>query len=465
MADRQRMNRRDFLRLSALGATGVAMAACTAVAPAPAGQQQSGAASAPAKAGAEVRFTHWWGEQFKHYIPMLEEKTGIKAVEEPSPYNGYFEKLLTQLVSGVGPDFMLLDANEFGKFWPSGTVAPMDEYLASSGVDMSKWNIAPKEENGWEGKAMGLSLFTMQDLILHVNKELADAAGITKELPVWGSDKFDQWQWTDLVAWCKKGTKVNADGTVAQYGLATNMAGFNDIHRAVIATNLGHILDDEWTYKETKSLVNTPETIEALQKMVDTVLVDKIAPTPDAAQAIQGGAYRAKRALCDITWSTPSIYPDNIGFEQIHAHLPFLKKRVHAVGANCLSLNSASKNLDASAKWITTFCVDKDVRTEFLQVSSVPAYDPLPIVQASPEGRAKTIALINLSRIEGMSTLPDHTKDTEKYPRGYGAKAPQFMRDTLNAAMQSVVIGSATLQQAMDDAKTKIDAELAKAKS
>ncbi len=181
MADRQRMNRRDFLRLSALGATGVAMAACTAVAPAPAGQQQSGAASAPAKAGAEVRFTHWWGEQFKHYIPMLEEKTGIKAVEEPSPYNGYFEKLLTQLVSGVGPDFMLLDANEFGKFWPSGTVAPMDEYLASSGVDMSKWNIAPKEENGWEGKAMGLSLFTMQDLILHVNKELADAAGITAE--------------------------------------------------------------------------------------------------------------------------------------------------------------------------------------------------------------------------------------------------------------------------------------------
>ena len=428
MVDKQRMNRRDFLRLSALGAASVAVVACAPPA-APAAQQTGGAAAnAPAQQGAELHFTHWWGEQFKHYIPLIEQKTGIKAIEEPSPYNGYFDKLLTQLVSGVGPDFMLLDANEFGQFWPSGTVAPIDEYLASSDMDMAKWNIAPKEENGWEGKAMGLSLFTMQDLILHVNKELADAAGITKELPVWGSDNFDQWHWEDLIAWCKKGTKANGDGTVEQYGLATNMADFGDIQRAVIATNMGHILDDESNYKETKSLVNSPETIEALQKMVDAVLVDKIAPTPDAAQAIQGGAYRAKRALCDITWSTPSIYPDNIGFEQIHAHLPFLKTRVHAVGANCLSLNAASKNLETSAKWISTFCVDKDIRTEFLQVSSVPAYDPLPIVEASPEGRAKTIALINLSRIKGMSTLPDHTTDTVNYARGYGAKAPQFMQ-------------------------------------
>jgi hypothetical protein len=84
-------------------------------------------------------------------------------------------------------------------------------------------------------------------------------------------------------------------------------------------------------------------------------------------------------------------------------------------------------------------------------------------VEASEEGRPKTIALINLSRIPGMSTLPDHTEDLATYPRWYGAKAPQFMRDTLTAAMQSAVIGSAELQAAMDDAKAKIDEELAKA--
>jgi maltose-binding protein MalE len=242
-----------------------------------------------------------------------------------------------------------------------------------------------------------------------------------------------------------------------------NFAGFDDRSRTLIASNGGQILDDEWNFKETTSLVNSPEVVGALQVLVDAVTVHKIAPTPDAAQAIQGGAYRAKRAVADINWSTPSVYPDNVGFEQIYAHMPFLKSRVHAFGANCLSLNAASSNLETAANWVITFCVDDDVRTEFLQISSVPAYDPLPIVEASPEGRPKTTALINLSRIPGMSTIPEHTEDVVNYPRWYGAKASQFMRDTLAAAMQSVVIGSAELQAAMDDAKAKIDEELAKA--
>jgi ABC-type glycerol-3-phosphate transport system substrate-binding protein len=461
MAANPGLNRRDFLRIAALSAAGLAAVACAAPAPAPAAQQA--AEAEPAQAAVELRFTHWWGEQFQHYIPILEEKLGIRAVEEPSPYNGYFEKLLTQLVAGAGPDFMLLDANEFGNFWPSGTVAPMDDYLATADMDIALWNVPQVQENGWEGQVMGLSLFTMQDLILHVNKELADEAGMTADLPVWGSDNFDEWHWPELVEWSKKGVKVTADGTVEQYGLAINVAGFWDLHRTVIASNEGKILDDEWNFQETTSLVNLPEDVEALQLLVDAVTVDQIAPTPDAAQAIQGGAYRAQRAVCDISWSTPSIYPDNVGFEQLHAHMPWLKKRVHAFGANCLSLNSGSQKLADAANWITTFCIDEDVRTQFLQISSVPAYDPLPIVEASPEGRPKTIALINLSRIQGMSTLPENAEDVAAYPRWYGAKAPQFMRDTLAAAMQSVVIGSAELQAAMDDAKSAIDAELARA--
>jgi hypothetical protein len=39
-----------------------------------------------------------------------------------------------------------------------------------------------------------------------------------------------------------------------------------------------------------------------------------------------------------------------------------------------------------------------------------------------------------------------------------------FTNDTLKAAMQSVLIGKATVKDAMTQAKAKIDAELAKAK-
>ena len=83
MITRKHLNRRDFLRLSAVGAGSVALAACAVPAAAPAASDQTatGASDAPAQAATEVRFTHWWGEQFQHYIPLLEEK-GIMTVRQ-----------------------------------------------------------------------------------------------------------------------------------------------------------------------------------------------------------------------------------------------------------------------------------------------------------------------------------------------------------------------------------------------
>jgi hypothetical protein len=173
--------------------------------------------------------------------------------------------------------------------------------------------------------------------------------------------------------------------------------------------------------------------------------------------------YLAKRALASVSWSTPSVYPEENTFKQTQIHLPFADHKVHAFGANYISVNKVSKLQDAGFEWTTTFCVDKDVRALFLQVSSVPAYDPLPIVQASPEGRPKTIGLMNLSRIKGMSSVTTDTDNVVVYPRWYGLKAPQFTRDTLAATFDSVLAGK-SVKDAYTDAANKISAELAKKK-
>ena len=55
-----------------------------------------------------------------------------------------------------------------------------------------------------------------------------------------------------------------------------------------------------------------------------------------------------------------------------------------SAAATCAS-TSASKYTEAALDWVITFITDNEVRAKFLQVSSVPAYDPLPIVEASPE--------------------------------------------------------------------------------
>lgn len=414
---------------------------------------------------ATLSFADWWGRQFPQYFPIMQQKTGIVINEEQVPWSNFEQKLLTQFVAGTAPDFFLVDTYWNGDMFPSGNLFPLDDYLKSrSDVDPSKWNVPQSKENGYQGKTMGLSVFTAQDLIVHINYELADSQGLLKDLPTWGALNYDQWHWEDFLTWLKAGTKMNSDGTVSQYGLGTDVSGFTELIKVLTYQNGGSEFDEGiWNYAEQHLLYDQPPAQQAIQWLADLVLTAKVAPKPAAEAAIHGGSYRAKRAVAAIDWSTPSIYPEEGLFKQTWIALPFSKHRLHRFGANYLAVNQHSKQRDAALEWITTFCVDKDVRTLFLQYSSVPAYDPLPIVNAAPAGTPKTIALINLSHIKGMSPTPATAEGVISYP-GWDGRDPQFTDNTIRTAMQSVLTGSATVKEAFALAKQKIDANLASKK-
>ena len=264
---------------AAPAATTAPAAAAATAAPAPTTAAAATPAAAAKPAKATLRLSHWWGEQFANYIPLLQQKTGIAVQEERSPYNGYFQKLLTELVSGSAPDMFLVDANQNGAFFTSDALLPFDDYLKTSKTDLSKFNVDQGKENGYGGKTMGLSLFTMQDLIVHVNVELANKDGLLKDAPLWGKPNFDTWHWQDFVTWLKAGTHVKSDGTVDQYGLGNSFAGWDDVERVFVAQNGGAIFDDEWGYKETKATVDQPPFLEAVQFLADLTLKDTVSYT------------------------------------------------------------------------------------------------------------------------------------------------------------------------------------------
>jgi ABC-type glycerol-3-phosphate transport system substrate-binding protein len=412
---------------------------------------------------ATIRLTHWWGNQFGLYTDMMEQKTGIALQDQGTAGAGYNEKLLTQLVSGTAPDLFLLDAPNNPNFFSRGVVAPFDDYLASrDDVDDAKWNIAPKTETGFQGKIMGLSIFTSQDVIMHVNRELAAKDGLGKDLPLWGKPTFDQWKWPEFVEWLKAATKRTSNGRVEQYGLGAT-GDLSYVARALVASNGGKIFDDEWNGNEQACLIDQDPVVEAVQEVIDLVRKHNVAPSPATEQSIQGGMYRAGRAVCTPTWASASILAEQDLFPQDHFHLPYVRQRVHTVGANALCVNKTSKNADAAMEWAVTFCVDEEVRKKFLQYSSVPAYDPLPIVEGSPDSTAKRIALVGLSRIKGMSTLPKNTEGVVNYPRWYGSRVPGIAGEAFGDAFESAMIGKQSVADALRDAKERIDNELAKA--
>ena len=404
-----------------------------------------------------------WFEWLTPLLPIVEEKIGIHVEQEISPYSGFFQKTMTALVGGVAPDLIMIDANENGRFFKSGLLLPYDDWLAASNIDMSKWASDPRVENGYKGKTYALSVFVMHDAYIVINKALAEKDGMLDGAPLWGTPEFDAWDWDDLVEWLKAGTKVQSNGTVEQYGFGAPSAGGTGRWLSIprVYQLGGTKYDDDWSYEETESNVNSPAWVEAIQSIVDLHLKHEVNPSPDAQNAIQGGSFLARKALCAPTWSAPAIWPEEDTFEQQWIHYPWKNQRVHAFGANHITVNEATQQRDGAFHLVTSFTTDRDVAKEQL-VSVVPPYDPLPLVGSMVEGRAKTIHHISLSRITGMSTVPMVAENTHVYPRFWGGKAGAFTGDTLNTAVDELFLGKKTAQQALNDAKEKIDSELAK---
>ena len=180
---------------------------------------------------------------------------------------------------------------------------------------------------------------------------------------------------------------------------------------------------------------------------------------------MQGGSYVAGRAMSAIQWASGSIYPEENTFPQEYFHLPPVADKTHGVQPVYFSVNNASDNIELAMEFLTTFCTDDEIRQlTFETATNPPAYDPLPIVEQAPESTGKKIALITLSRLEGMSSVPENTEGVVNFPGWYGRFASAFTQRAITTATEQVVLGEATVEEALADAKQAVDAEITSAR-
>jgi len=229
----------------------------------------------------EIRFSHWHGGFWDPIRDGIgEAHPEITAISESTPWGEYSTKLLTQMVGGVAPDVVMVDSYWQGEWFK--VLLPLDDSLDAHGVDNSKWDADPWMQCGNDGKIYSLSQVYCPNWQLVVNRTLAEQEGI--DLPDWGDDgpaaNYDEWRWDDLVELLKAMTKVNSDGEVEQWGLANSTARFGATSLYFMYSNGAQALDDLWGYNETEALIDSEESVQALQDYIDLTLVDKVAPTP-----------------------------------------------------------------------------------------------------------------------------------------------------------------------------------------
>ncbi|OUC08578.1 hypothetical protein RY27_08140, partial [Litorilinea aerophila] len=173
------LSRRRFLKLSAVGGVGLALAACAAPA-APGGSEQAESAAAPAQETTTIRFMSRAGAR---YLPTYEEvlatdfreqNPNIEVQIEPAP-DGWQDKLLAQMVAGTAVDIFQAWGNIFFNWTERDLILDVQPYVD---LTMTDEEVADYNEFQWEGLVMRGIRVGMPKYInlmtVTINKDLFD---------------------------------------------------------------------------------------------------------------------------------------------------------------------------------------------------------------------------------------------------------------------------------------------------
>ncbi len=172
-----------------------------------------------ARAATKTTIVHW---QHHHEArtPVLQEmarefeKThpNVEIKFEPIPYDSYFDKLITSLSSGTGPDVFQIPMSMGQQMARSGMLVPVPKEVLTTGQiekDYLPWTTSQLKYNG---QYYGLPT-DVQTLVLFINNKLYREAGFDPAKP--------PKTWAEFEAQAVKGTKKDASGRLAQAGLDT----------------------------------------------------------------------------------------------------------------------------------------------------------------------------------------------------------------------------------------------------
>ncbi|HXF63733.1 MAG TPA: extracellular solute-binding protein [Caldilineaceae bacterium] len=296
----KQLSRRRFLQATGLGAAGLVMAACVAPA-APGAAPAAGGEAAPAEETITLTFGHHWEAAFR---PRQEEFDNRYLAEHPGikfeiTYNTWADHnqiVPTWAAAGTLPDIIYVHGRYAFPWNFEGILVPVQDYIEAD----ADFNV----EGIWE-EALRLYRFNNLQyeipydhgpIILGYNKDLFDAAGM--EYP------SDTWTMDDFLTAAQALTQENQWGYGGYYNTVVGLGNEQGI--ALVGPWGGEVIDES----ETKILLDSPESMAALQWWADLIHVHKVAPLPAEAQAIPAGPWVAGQAamFALASWGTPTLH-------------------------------------------------------------------------------------------------------------------------------------------------------------
>jgi multiple sugar transport system substrate-binding protein len=122
------------------------------------------------------------------------------------------DMFLTAYAGGQPPDVYYI--NSAGDLAVRGALVVLDDYIATTKVDLKNWPEVWKKRSSWQEKTYGLSMTNLSlNMAFSWNKQLFEEAGLDPEQP--------PTNWAEAEEYSKKTTKKDAAGNLIQIGWDT----------------------------------------------------------------------------------------------------------------------------------------------------------------------------------------------------------------------------------------------------
>jgi multiple sugar transport system substrate-binding protein len=456
----QKINRRKFLQMSAMTATGAALAACAAPAAqapapaAPAAEQKPAEAAAPTTApaaGAPGTVVFWvaWTDiepALKAFQGMQEFKDTLGGATLEYKVGSNNDALLTAVAGGTPPDSA---ANiDYVQYMAKGQFQDIGDMVKSSTIIKPEDFIEGAWKNGsWKGVQYGVpAIEHFLNYGLNYNVDLVEKAGLDPDKP--------PETWSEALEWHKKLTQFDDAGNLKQMGLDPYdaMAGETDF----TGLSFGFQPFDEDTGKHD---LNNPGMVEALNtegEFYKIVGPDKmVAMRGVEGQGGWGAAFNAgvQAEIIEGYWhpgETVVQKPDVAKFNRA-SWAPVSDsrkgKKIQGVGGHFVPILVGAKNPQGAFKLAEWFVQDQANDILFKQVGWLP---PLKAY----------IAKVNPDAYPGLKFYIDSVNEaTDWTPNFRRSPIHGYMQSQYQELRESVYRGNMTAEEAAAELQKRVDTE------
>jgi multiple sugar transport system substrate-binding protein len=383
------------------------------------GAAQPNAAAAPPPVSEQVsqtndglinlRFTIWSGNEA--HLAMLngfaeafrQTHPNVTVQFDTIPPGDYTDKLVIQLAGSNPPDAGWVQGDSAPAFISAGVLADLGPALRQD-LDYDFADLSASAMEPWQqGEAVYSIPFSTSPFLILYNRDLFEAA--EAETPAEMIAK-DEWTWEALA----ETAKLIADGTLP------GIYGFESLDAAVYSTrfwnNLVPIMraygGDSWNAEGTICLLNSPESVAAIQLYHDMVFVDGSAVPPGE----QGDFYSGQSAMTMAQLSRVARLKD-APFQWGVAPLPSgpVGQRP-VIGQAAISVFNAGPNNDIAIEFVT-FMTNKENVTrmaEFFPPARNSVLESKEFLEANPLVDPESMQLAVVSAIQNGTVLSSHAE-------------------------------------------------------